>query len=126
MKSFMAASAVLFLLCTAVHAETINLPDTGCKATGVCLNVSPQVEYVQFSDYYSQVTVSVNGVIYDSGRFQIAIQVDDTFPLKGVLYGPNGALLVIDAQMKHWRTYVRTGKGQSWVQHYELLSGTLQ
>lgn len=110
------------LACSVAHA--ITLAPIGCTGSNYvdCKDSAPGVTLISFSVYQSQVKVTVNGVVYDSGS-QVPINVDATFPIHGVAYASDGSQLAVDVLMKHWLTVVQSGRGRMIVHHYALLGG---
>jgi hypothetical protein len=122
-----AITLACLLACSAAQAATITLAPVGCTGSNYvdCKDPAPGVTLISFSVYQSDVKATVNGVVYDSGS-TVPIMVDATFQVHAVVYGTDGSQLTLDVLMKHWLTYVQSGRGRIIVHHYALLSGTLQ
>jgi len=112
------------LLMAFITSNVVTLNDTRCTNT-VCFNPAPTVEYFSFSPQYGRVSASINGVMFDSSLYAVAIYVEPQFDIDAVLFGPDNTVVHAHVTIKHWTTRTSSGRGQMYVQHYELLSGTL-
>ena len=112
------------MLMALIASNVVALSDTRCTNT-VCINPAPTVEYFSFSPQYGRVSASINGVLFDSGLYAVAVNVEPQFDIDAMLFGPDDTVMTAHVTIKHWTARTSSGRGQMYVQHYELLSGTL-
>lgn len=87
--SLVAALTILFPAIS--MAQTINLGSEQCSATNICFNVpnnaGAEIDYVDYSSHYERLTVSMGGVMYDSGLWMVKSLTNVP------LYSPTGAVI---------------------------------
>jgi hypothetical protein len=87
------AFACSFLFLAQAHAETITLDQTACTATSICYAVqnsaNAEIDYIDYSSHYERLTVSMGGVMYDSGLWMVKSLANVA------LYSPGGAVIYV-------------------------------
>ena len=123
-------------LALASHGPTpitvVHLGTTGCTATRICYTpvndgVNPGgtplvIDYLSASATYGRVTLSMNGVLWDSGMYAVYPMPEDFANVR--LYDGAGHHVVLTANYTHWTTLNQSGHN-FYVQHWRLDSGTL-
>lgn len=111
---------------------TVHLKLTSCTATRICYSVlndgtnangSPLViDSISASATYGRVTLSMNGVLWDSGLY--AVYPMSTSFADVPLYDATGHSVTLSASYTHWVTLNHSGHNY-YVQHWRLDYGTL-
>ena len=112
------AFACLFLFLAQAHAAT--LTDTVCGTGGIatCANPGPGISSLIYNSSNGQLTVTINGVQYQSARYTATEE-------GAMVYTADGTSHVVQTVFATWRTTVRSGRGQTTTTHWELKSGSV-
>ena len=125
MKKVFAALIAVFAL--AASAETINLGQTGCNSYCSCgvvpndggLTISETSWFWAYAGVPYILDMTINGDHYIA-----ADRAGD--PAAGVwLYGPAGEQVFATINFHRWATKAGGGRAHYYIQHWEVLSGTL-
>lgn len=106
------------LLASPAYAD-IPLQDTNCGTLAQCPAPAAGVEYLNYSVLHGRLTVSIGGVLYDSG-------VGQATTAGATVYSPDGTWREVSTVWATYRTCNHVGRGQSCLTHYELKSGSIQ
>ena len=129
MKNWIALICVLVFAAAPLQgATTVQLFDTPTTTTGVSYNVGNsgglKIDWLSFSNSYGRVTLSLNGVLYDSGLHAVTNPGSGFSNLK--LTSASGGVVYASASYRHWVTKVNSGRAHYYIQHCELDGGTFQ
>lgn len=111
---------LLALLLLSTPALALDLGPSGCSSGGVCLSPAPGVDWLTASDTYGRVTISIGGVLYDSGLYVVTKPVTNGFSGL-VLVGPDGSTVTASAS---FNVYYTKGYRQM-VRHVYLTAGSV-
>lgn len=119
MKSLLAC----LLLLTAAHvdaADPITLQDTLCGTgtTATCSNPAPNVSVLSYNPTYQRLTVTIDGIQYDSGAYRATAQ-------GATVYAADGTYRVVQTTFVNWQTLVRSGHN-FYITHWELKDGSVR
>lgn len=109
------------LLCIGTtQAATITLNDVLCNTGGIatCANPGAGVSSLIYNSSNGQLTVTINGVQYQSARYTATDQ-------GGTVYAADGSSHVVETVFATWITRTRSGRGQVTTTHWELKSGSI-
>ena len=127
MKKLLTILAFLFLAVPA-FAETITLGAVAPCSNRTCFNVPNDadpavvVDFVSASTTYSRLSVSIDGVLWDSG-YRLANVTATT--ADGVLYDGAGNQITVSTLWTHTVRKINMGRAHYYIQIYTLISGTI-
>ena len=126
MNKFIFGSIVALALASSAEAATVTLIPQTCGTTQTCTNVSNtsglNLVYLNVSSTYGRAVLDINGVLFDSGLHMVPNYLN----LQNVpLYDPAGHTVLLTASFSVYYTRVVSGRGQSNIPHYNLVSGSL-
>jgi hypothetical protein len=110
---------------------TVDLKAIGCTATRICYSVHTDgvnadgtpvvIDYISASASYGRVTLSLNGVLWDTGLYGVYPMPEDLTNVH--LTDPAGRTMVLSIDYTHWVTLNHSGHNY-YVQHWRLDSGS--
>lgn len=84
-----------------------------------CSNPAPGYTQLTFNAYYGRLTLTrADGTRFDSGQY--AANSDG-----GIVIAPDGTMLKVATTYAIWLTRVTSGRGQGYVEHWELKEGSI-